>query len=562
MPEYRKKLIEVALPLEAVNKESTREKSIRHGHPSTLHLWWSRKPLATARAVLFAQLVDDPSSCPDEFPTEEAQETERQRLFRIIEEFVKWENLTNEAVLHKARIEIARSAARNHGVFLPLSMSPPEVADALKLYAPAVLDPFAGGGSIPLEAQRLGLEADASDLNPVAVLINKALIEIPLKFVGKPPINPENGKDLLQREWHGALGLVEDVRYYGKWMRDEAWKRIGHLYPKAELPKEYGGGEATVIAWLWARTIICPNPACSTQMPLVNKFWLSTKKGKEAWVEPVMDRATKTVHFKVQYGVGAPEGTVNRLGAKCIACGTPVGFDYIRSEGKSGRMGKQLIAIVAEGRSGRVYLSPNEKQVTAAEAKPEWMPDAVLPHNPRDFKTPNYGMRTFSDLFTPRQLVALTTFSDLVREAREKVLADASRAGLSINDVSLNNGETGANAYADAVTTYLGLGVSRLSDICNALCPWEPSKTQVRHLFGRQAIPMLWDFAEPNVFAEAAGDFIVSLGNLVKVLETLPSRGRQGHAKQLDAAVDINGTSNALISTDPPYYDNISYAVM
>src|SRR5579859_367250 len=301
---YRRKLIEVALPLDAINKQSAREKSIRHGHPSTLHLWWSRKPLATCRAVLFAQMVDDPSSLPDEFPSEEAQEAERQRLFRIIEELVKWENTTNETVLHAARVEIARSAARNHGVSLPRSMTPAEVADALKRYAPPVLDPFAGGGSIPLEAQRLGLEAHASDLNPVAVLINKALIEIPPKFAGRPPVNPESRQRYLQKEWKGAEGLAEDVRYYGQWMRDEAFKRIGHLYPKVRLPKEQGGGEATVIAWLWARTVICPNPACGAQMPLISSYWLSKKSGKQAWLEPRVDRATTppTIHYEVHMG--------------------------------------------------------------------------------------------------------------------------------------------------------------------------------------------------------------------------------------------------------------------
>src|SRR5436309_2903963 len=269
---YRKKLIEVALPLEAINRKSAREKSIRHGHPSTLHLWWARRPLAACRAVIFASIVDDPSSRPAEFPTDEAQEAERQRLFRIIEELVKWDNTTNEAVLQAARVEIARSAARNQGVSLPRNMAPAEANSALKQYAPPILEPFACCGSIPLEAQRLGLEAHASDLNPVAVLIYKALIEIPPKFACCPPVNPESRKTLLQREWKGTQGLADDIRYYGKLMRDEAWKRIGYLYPKVQLSKEQGGGEAIVIAWIWAHTVTCSNPACSAQMPLVRSF--------------------------------------------------------------------------------------------------------------------------------------------------------------------------------------------------------------------------------------------------------------------------------------------------
>src|SRR2546421_1561462 len=278
---YRKKLIEVALPLVKINEASAREKSIRHGHPSTLHLWWARRPLAACRAVLFASLVDDPSEHPEEFPTEQAQEQERNRLFKLIEALVQWENSNNKEVLAKVHAEIFKSTGGN---------------------PPPVLDPFAGGGSIPLEAQRLGLETHASDLNPVAVLINKALIEIPPKFANCPPVNPDAKKSLMAGDWHGAKGLAEDIRYYGKWMRDEAEKRIGHLYPKVALPKEYGGGEATVIAWLWARTVKCPNPACGAQMPLVRSFYLSQKKGKKAWIQPIVNRETGAIHFEVMTG--------------------------------------------------------------------------------------------------------------------------------------------------------------------------------------------------------------------------------------------------------------------
>ncbi len=403
MHEYRKKLIEVALPLEAINKEAAREKSIRHGHPSTLHLWWARRPLAACRAVLFASLVDDPSSHPEQFPTEEAQEQERQRLFRIIEELVKWENSNNETVLEAVRAEILKST----------NGSPPPV-----------LDPFCGGGSIPLEAQRLGLEAHASDLNPVAVLITKALIEIPPKFAGKPPVNPESRKKLdHSKSWHGAQGLAEDVRYYGKWMRDEAEKRIGHLYPKVKLPKEYGGGEATVIAWLWARTVKCPNPACGAQMPLVRSFWLSTKGNKKAWVEPVVDKKNKTVRFEVKTGNGEPPaGTVNRRGATCIVCGTPVPFSHIRSEGMEHLIMEDLMAVVAQGQRQRIYVEPNHAQAEFVKnAHPSWKPDCSLPKRHRNLQTPAYGMPNVGDLFTSRQLVALTTFSDLVCEARGSV---------------------------------------------------------------------------------------------------------------------------------------------
>jgi len=428
-----------------------------------------------------------------------------------------------------------------------------------------LLDPFAGGGSIPLEAQRLGLEAHASDLNPVAVLINKALIEIPPKFAGLPPVNPEAQHSLMGSDWHGARGLADDIRYYGKWMRDKAKKRIGHLYPKVTLPKEFGGGEATVIAWLWARTVVCPNPACGAHMPLVRSFYLSKKKGKEAWVEPQVDysAAPPSIRFAVTTAKGKPQdGTVNRQGARCIACGTPVPFDYVRSEGKAGRMEAQLMAIVAEGQHGRAYLSPNAEQVTIAEqAKPIWKPEAILPGNTRDIRPQLYGLPTYGDLFAPRQLVALTTFSDLVQKAREKVLADAQRARFPVDGISLNDGGTGANAYADAVATYLAIALDRLADRNSAICSWDVSRDSTRNTFARQAIPMTWDFAEANPFSESTGNFQGTIDWVAQVVVASPSYA-PGEAEQRDATTAINGVAHPLISTDPPYYDNISYAVM
>ena len=539
---YRKKLIEVALPLDAINKASAREKSIRHGHPSTLHLWWSRKPLATCRAVLFASLVDDPSSLPEQFPTAQEQEKERLRLFQLIEELVIWENSNNKDILARAQAEIRKSTGDN---------------------PPPFIDPFCGGGSIPLEAQRLGLEAHGSDLNPVAVLISKALVEIPSKFANRPPANPEARKTLMSRDWQGAHGLADDIRYYGKWMRDEAEKRIGHLYPKVTLSKEYGGGEATVIAWLWVRNVTCPNPACGTQMPLTSKWWLSKKKGKESWVEPHIDYnvTPPTIHFAVKTGKGQPQdGTVNRQGATCIACGTTVAFDHVRNEGKAGRMGAQLMAIVAEGNHNRAYLAPTREQAAiAAQAIPEWKLEAVLPHNPRDFKTPNYGMRTFGELFTPRQLVALTTFSDLVQEARDKVLHDAKVAGWSVDGVSLNDGGAGANAYADAVATYLAIAVDRLADKSSTVCAWDVTRDNLGHTFARQAIPMVWDFGEANPISNSGGNFQGAINWVAEVI-ALSSCNASGKVQQRDATTAVNDVVHPLISTDPPYYDNIGYA--
>jgi len=461
---YKPKLIEVALPLEDINRESAREKSIRHGHPSTMHLWWSRKPLATARAVLFAQLVDDPSAHLDRFPTDEAQKAERDRLHDIISRLVVWENIHDEKLLRKAHEEILKSTGGN---------------------PPPILDPFAGGGSIPLEAQRLGLEAHACDLNPVAVLIDKALIEIPPKWAGHPPIFPGNPDGRMT--WPGTTGLAEDVRCYGKWMRDEAEKRIGHLYPKVKI----SGVEATVIAWIWARTVTCPNPACAGSMPLVNKFSLGKKKGKERYVVPIPDG--KRVRFEIGGPDGVPRaGTVSRVGAVCLLCSTPVPLSYIREEGKAGRMGAQLMAIAAEGPRQRYYLAPNEEHVKAADApRPDDAPEEELPEQALGFRVQGYGMKTWADLFTNRQLIALTTFTDLVREVRERIRSDGAES-----------------AYADAVTTYLALGLSRIADYHNGLCIWlDQAKNEgIGHLFTRQTLMMSWDFCEGNPFSESSGN--------------------------------------------------------
>jgi putative DNA methylase len=537
----RRKLIEVALPLEAINRESAREKSIRQGHPSTLHLWWSRKPLATVRAVLFAQLVDDPSSHPELFPTEDSQRAERERLHGIIERLVVWENTRDQALLDEAHNEILRSTDGN---------------------PPAILDPFAGGGTIPLEAQRLGLKACASDLNPVSVLINKALIEIPPAFAGRPPVFPGVAAGRMGG-WEDTTGLAADVRAYGEWMRDEAERRIGEHYPPATLKD---GADATVIAWIWARTVSCPNPVCGIEMPLTSKWWLSKKKGQEAWVRPVIvpdphHPSGRRVDFEIGYGAaGAPtaeqDGTIGRNGATCISCGSAVPLEYVRSEGQAGRMGARMIAIVASAGRKRVYLSPSRDHEDAAEVQaPDDAPDGLLSTHPQYMAAPRYGMTRARDLFTTRQLLAMTTFSDLVVEARERVLRDASSAGWPAGE-RLESGGTDAEAYADAVATYLGMGVSRLADIANSLARWENTKTQVRNLFSRQAISMAWDFAETTPFGESAGSYLVSLGSLVKAI-VVAGDARAEVAQQDAATRDYRGT---VLSTDPPYYDNVPYS--
>ena len=532
--ERRRKLIEVALPLEAINRESAREKSIRHGHPSTLHLWWARRPLAACRAVLFAQLVDDPSARPDLYPTEAAQSARRKDLFDLIERLVVWENTTDTALLARAHREILASTDGN---------------------PPAILDPFAGGGSIPLEAQRLGLEAHASDLNPVAVLINKALIEIPPKWAGRPPVFP--GAADTAHSWPGTTGLAEDVRRYGAWMRDEAERRIGHLYPKAKLAD---GSKANVIAWIWARTVTCPNPACGIEMPLVRSWWLGKKKGKEAYVVP------RVVGGRVEFGIGhdvaraptkADDGTVTRNGARCVACGTAVPLAYVRTEGKAGSIGARLMAVAAEGNRRRHYLAPTEEHEAAARVPiPDGVPDTELPEAALGFRVQGYGMTHHADLFTPRQLTALTTLSDLVAEAREKALADAALADMG-DSARIGWAGRGAEAYADSVATYLGLAVSRTADLNNRLVTWSSSRNQARNLFARQTISMTWDFVEVSPFGDAAGDVGISTRSMERALRSIQAKGRPRVGL---ANAGARSYSGSLVSTDPPYYDNVGYA--
>jgi putative DNA methylase len=544
---YRKKLIEVALPLEAINKASAREKSIRHGHPSTLHLWWARRPLAAARAVIFTSLVDDPDSpdappafvdackkLPGDGKNTAEKDTPRQRLFDFIERLVTWEATTDEAILEKARdlIRLSTDGA-----------------------PPPLLDPFAGGGSIPLEAQRLGLEAHASDLNPVAVMINKAMIEIPPKFADMPPVNPKAGEGTAAgSSWKGAAGLADDVRYYGEWMREKAFEKIGHLYPK------YNG--ETVIAWLWARTVKCPNPACGAEMPLVKSFWLSKKKGKKAWVEPIIDQKNKTIRFTVKKGKGnVPRSPKVGRGAnfQCLVCGELAPSQHIKDEGMAGKMGEKLLTVVTEGKNHRNYYEPTpQHEAIAKKALPQWSPTGEIADDGRANWCRLYGLIDFADLFTPRQLTALTTFSDLVAKTRQQIESDAIHADLASSSIPLHNGGVGARAYAEAVSVYLAFAISKSSNQWSTITSWMNDRGALRETFARQAIPMMWDYAEANPFSNSGGNIFKHLEKISLAIEYAPINST-GKATQRDAAQPYE-FDEILISSDPPYYDNIGYA--
>jgi putative DNA methylase len=544
----RKKLIEVALPLEAINEASAREKSIRHGHPSTLHLWWARRPLAACRAVIFTSLVDDPDNpnAPEAFvaackklpkgKNAAESDTPRQRLFDFIERLVTWEATTDDALLEQAR-ELIRLSTDG--------------------YPPPLLDPFAGGGSIPLEAQRLGLEAHASDLNPVAVMINKAMIEIPPLFKDQPPVNPrDRAKMGANTRWKGAAGLAADVRYYGEWMREQAWERIGHLYPQCN-------GE-TVIAWLWARTVKCPNPACGATMPLVTSFWLSKKKGHKAWVEPIIVEDEKEVQFKVHMGEGKPPKApkIGR-GAKfrCLVCGEVSPDDHIKREGIEGRMGSKLMAVVTEGTSGRNYHSPSCFDLTVLQnIAPDWYPVGLLADDPRAIWCKGYGLSKIGDLFTDRQLKVISTLNNLLLEVKQVIQNDATNTSINNGKSSLVDKSIGAESYSQAIVVYLAFAIDRNTNYWSNISSWASSRQTIRSVFSRQGIPMAWDYAEANPFSNSTGNWLGAINWIEKSLEALRPV-RQGYANQKDAAM-LSFSDGVPISTDPPYYDNIGYAIL
>ncbi len=552
-PAYRRKLIEVGLPLDTINEEAARERYLFLGHPRTLHLWWSRKPLAACRAVIFASLVDDPGDCADEFPTPEEQRTERQRLHKLIERLVVWKNSNDAQLLAAARYEIACSVARSKGETAPTE--PDKVLAYLNEQAQPIYDPFCGGGSIPLEAQRLGLRAVGSDLNPVAALITKALIELPPKFANRPPVNPDadpmgmmvgKGRRAQRLPWQGAAGLADDIRYYGRKMREMTWERIGHLYPTVKLPD---GEEATVIAWLWARTVPCPNPACGVAMPLMTTFQASKKRGNEHWMCPEIDRETKTVKFTMQRhkpptDVLDVERTVTRNGATCIACKGAVKLEYVRQQARAGNMGEVMTGVVAEGYRKRLFFSPTAKHIQAAipleKAK---RLNGKLPEKALGFAVQAYGFTEWGHLFTERQLSLLSAF------------------GAQLTDIGKIAISDGADTkYVDTLRTYLALAIGKTTDSCSSFSRWQNSGDKVAGVFTRQAISIIWDFAESNPFCSATRNWTSQTEWIAKVLEALPNNNNKGTAYQADATITIHVNNGPVIVTDPPYYANIGYA--
>ena len=547
MTTYRKKLIEVNIPLQAINQESAKDASLTHGHPSTLHRYWARRPLAACRAIIFASMVDDPSECTDEFPTESDQNAERKRLHEIIKRLIIWKNSNDENILAEARFEIAFSVARNNGENLDTfreryKNDPKAILQYLNDHCPAVYDPFCGGGSISLEAQRLGLRARGSDLNPLPVLLTKAMIELPPKFHNQPPVNPD--ADLMgisdDMPWKGTAGLADDIRYYGAWMREEAYKRIGHLYPKVQLPN---GTAATVVAWLWTRTVPCQNPACGIHMPLMKTFQLSQKKGNEHWTKPIVCRDANTFLFSVQSNnIGVPENGTVKNGAYCIACGTAVDWDYIREKGETNEMEQKMIAIVAEGNRRKLFLSPTSEHVQVAySAKPEWRPIGKLPEQAIGISAQLYGFTDWHKLFTDRQTNTLHTFGNLLSEVYSQIQQYETKDG-----------------YADAVYTYLCFAVGKMIETNCSFAWWQDPR--VRTIFSSHRIQMTWSFAEANPFSTSTQNWMSQVQSVAAAIMKLPTSSNRGEVYQADASTTTHVTDAPVIVTDPPYYKNIGYA--
>lgn len=536
---YKKKLIEVAIPLEAMNRGSAYEKLPGIGpHPRGIHQWWARRPHVTCRAILFAQLVDDPSSSPEIFKTTEEVDAERKRLFLIIERLSDWKNNNDKELFDTASAEIKK--------FYPNGVPP-------------VHDPFSGGASISYEAQRLGLSADSSDLNPVPVLIGKITAQYAFRFKDCLGIT---GSKRLDSQAKGVYSLADDLRHYSDLLLGKFKEKLSYLYAPTHYPSSLGGGEAQVVAWLWAKTVASPDPSLGgLHIPLLQTFNISTTKGRSTWLEPIIDNGNYrfAVRSEISGDVrGETKGTVNRQGATCIVSGAAVPLNYIREQAKAGLLGKRLVAVAVDGKRGKVYLEADGRTPAEPSEVPKNVPSATIEHWPGSTNCVVYGITEFSQLYSSRQKVALITAADEIRALLPIVEKDAVEAGIAVDARSLENGGSGAKAYSEMIVSLLSFALSRCADFNNMHCGWNPSNEKVMHLFGRTAIPMTWDYAEPNFLRDVVGGWPSVIDYQAKCIETLRPLA-PANIEQKDAA-EIEYVRPVIISTDPPYYDNVPYS--
>lgn len=546
---HKKKLIEVAIPLQAINEESARDKKLSSGHPTTLHYWWAPRPLAACRAVVFAALVDDPSAHPEKFPDETSQEAERKRLFNLIKRLVRWEARRDQTIIEEARREIEKSTGGK----------PP------KLY-----DPFCGRGLIPLEGQRLGLDVIASDLNPVPATIAKTLLEIVPKYLLTEPVNPRSRKQPRLIRSGVAEGFIEDIQYYAERVLEEARPELEKYYPKYTITAELAasrndlrglsGKQMTVMGWLWARTVKCSNPACGCQIPLVGSFWLSQKKGRKYWIEPKVITDKNTISFEIHYGTGeAPPPTkLPGTGAtfKCPACHENSNDAYIENEGKNGRIGAKLMAVIVDGgRSlGRVYLPANEEhERIALSVQPNWRPDMLIPNYSQAMPTQNHGVRTWADLFTDRQIYTLGVLSERIKVTHNEIMHDTN------TPKSINSGIS-AQEYANDVTTFLAIILGKFVNRSCSFCFWHTGGEKIEQPFAQQGIQKTWDYIESNPFSQSSGSWVKAIEYPINVIREYYQNINPGEVFCSSVFKTEKITESVMIITDPPYYDNMGYA--
>lgn len=529
-----KKLIEVALPLQAINAAAKKETKTTNGHPSTFHLWWGHRPYSVARALIFSSLVDDPSSRPDLYPTRAEQDNARRTLFSMIEQLVDW-----------------RSSADRKTIGAAQSLLRQSLGDIF----PTIVDPFSGRGTIPLEAQRLGCTTIGADLNPVAVLISKALVEIPARFKSSNPVHPDHAP--LRESMRGPAALAADVEAYARALLAIATNALHGQYQPVRTPQ---GEELPVLAWLWARTVRCPNPVCNGVTPLIKSNVLSAKAGQSRYLKPTINQELKRVTFSVSTAKSDTfSNVIPKRGATCIFCEQPISLQQLRAEGiKTKLEPHMLLGAVLNANGKKKFVGSQEVSVSAIDPLP---PDRNLDHdltrNSRHMGPTVYGLYRHRDLYTNRQLKALTTFATSVLGLRDQIETDASRSGMNTDARSLEDGGTGAAAYADAIITYLAIAISRLADRCSTLVFWQADET-VGHVFVRSALSMTWDFVEPNPLGDSTGSFHSSVKSVVATLAKLPTDGSSTIVQE--DCRELAYPDQCVIITDPPYYDNIPYS--
>ena len=538
--QYKKKLIEVAMPLNSINKACDYEKKPGIGpHPRGIHHWWARRPHTAARAFLFAQLIDDPISRPEDFKTEEDQKQERKRLMSIIEKLSEWKSNNNDKFFFEIRSELKKSIGNDF---------------------PIILDPFSGGCTIPLEGKRMGLEVHGSDLSAVSTILGKSMIEINELFQNMPPLNP-NGN--LKNHYRGFEGLAEDFKYYGFEVIKNCKQKLKSNY-ETENIKDNRYKNSDIVAWIWTNTVASPDPSLNgLHVPLVKSFDLVTSRGNRVWIKPLVqgDRYSFRVLSELDgCKYEKIEGTIGRHGGRCIVSGSAITLDYIRNEGKKGLLSQKLMAVCVKGKGRKNYFSPplNYEKNIFLNSKIEYI-NCPIEHWPGSTNCVVYGRTKFQDLFSSRQLNSLIQFSLEIKKIEKQIFNEIkNKLELYTKEKKINL-DLVSKEYLKLIMTFLAFTLSRALDFNNMHCRWSASNEKIMQLFARGAIPMCWDFGEANLFEDVVGGFPKIIDYQAKCIETLFVNNGKGRIIQSDAREAVI-PKNSILNTDPPYYDNIPYS--